>query len=467
MFRKQIKALSPEEVEQLPRIRNRWQTIATSVNSIDREKASAVLAEIYPLMGYASPQISVVDSPYAFLEGLFSRLAQQVDPNKMSQLSQYLDDPGSDPSLSELLKLIVTQFATPFQQALQQVYGTSLRQTLENNLLVPLTEQIDRALDPQPKEFLTQKLAQPLMMQLVRQQESLLNNQVLISFLGAFEPYLKTVTAVRKLHQLQASVKNQQFSQFVRRFSNHLGRLFLHNHCLVPQVWIEPGSQLDFCISTLKLPYTQGPQWPSMLLDMTTSRGRATPTVSGSWKPGTGDRWLLLQNLMQHCGWIFAWENACVICDRPIKFLYDSKFLLHGEGEAALLFADGSSLYFHHGVALPKEYGQVHPSRWKSQWILEQENAELRRVLIEQIGYDRMCQELAATALDSWKEYTLLRLETVIDEIDEQPISLLKMTCPSTGHVHALRVPPEFRSAREAIQWVNWGIDPETFVMQS
>ena len=51
---------------------------------------------------------------------------------------------------------------------------------------------------------------------------------------------------------------------------------------------------------------------------------------------------------------------------------------------------------------------------------------------------------------------------------------LLKMTCSSTGHLHALRVPPEVRSssrasltAKEAINWVNWGIDPEEFQVQT
>lgn len=44
---------------------------------------------------------------------------------------------------------------------------------------------------------------------------------------------------------------------------------------------------------------------------------------------------------------------------------------------------------------------------------------------------------------------------------------LLKMICPSTGSIHILRVPPDMTSAREAICWVNWGIEPENFAVQS
>ena len=44
---------------------------------------------------------------------------------------------------------------------------------------------------------------------------------------------------------------------------------------------------------------------------------------------------------------------------------------------------------------------------------------------------------------------------------------LLKMVCPSTVYVYILRVPPDMTSAREAICWVNWGIQPEDFAVQS
>ena len=44
---------------------------------------------------------------------------------------------------------------------------------------------------------------------------------------------------------------------------------------------------------------------------------------------------------------------------------------------------------------------------------------------------------------------------------------LLKMTCPITGFIHFLRVPPDINSARTAITWINWGIDPEDFAVQS
>ena len=115
------------------------------------------------------------------------------------------------------------------------------------------------------------------------------------------------------------------------------------------------------------------------------------------------------------------------------------------------------------GVELSRQYW-THLSQWKAEWLLTENNAELRRVLIQQIGYDRICEELQTIKLDSWREYTLLKIDV---RVDDEPIHLLKMTCPSTNHIHVLRVPPDLTSAREAISWANWDIDPEAFAAET
>jgi internalin A len=169
------------------------------------------------------------------------------------------------------------------------------------------------------------------------------------------------------------------------------------------------------------------------------------------------------KQISENCGFILSFENICAICDRPRHWRFDSQNRLHGEGVPAIEFSDGWKFYLHHGVRLPEAYGKVHPNQWQPQWLLEEKNAGLRRILIEGIGYDRICQELETKEIDSWREYVLLR----IDDADLEPICLLKMTCPSTGFIHALRVPPDMKSARKAISWVNWGVDPEQFTVQT
>ena len=212
------------------------------------------------------------------------------------------------------------------------------------------------------------------------------------------------------------------------------------NNCIQPELWAGYGSLLDFCISVLNLPHSYGRNW------------------------------IVFQSIVRDCGWIYPYDNVCVVCEKPIALCVDSDCRLHAEGTPAVQFADGFSIYAYHGVILPEWYGYFHPHQWESQWVLKEHNAEVRRALIQGIGYDRIIQELKVTELDYWEEYTLLSIDFGDDSDDEgnsKPIYLLKMTCPSTGHIHALRVPPEVRSALEAIRWVNWGIDPAEFSIQT
>ena len=96
--------------------------------------------------------------------------------------------------------------------------------------------------------------------------------------------------------------------------------------------------------------------------------------------------------------------------------------------------------------------------------MLSENNAELRRILIQAIGYNRICDELQVIQLDSFREYNLIKIDA---DADLEPIVLLKMICPSTGYTHVLRVPPHRSSARKAITWVNWDIDPQEFAVES
>ncbi|MEG4961862.1 MULTISPECIES: DUF6745 domain-containing protein [unclassified Microcoleus] len=212
------------------------------------------------------------------------------------------------------------------------------------------------------------------------------------------------------------------------------------SNCIQPELWACYGSLLDFCISVLNLPHSYGRNW------------------------------MIFQSIVRDCGWIYPYDKVCIVCEKPIALSADNNHRLHAEGTPAVQFTDGFSIYAYHGVILPEWYGRLHPHQWQSKWVLKEQNAEVRRALIQGITYDRICQELEVTELDSWQEYTLLSIDFDDDfdnEGNAKPVYLLKMTCPSTGHIHALRVPPDIELAKEAIGWVNWDIDPEDFSVQT
>ncbi len=247
--------------------------------------------------------------------------------------------------------------------------------------------------------------------------------------------------------QLELEVTNQLETRLRRELNSQLGgRLWSQlrrqlrdqiwsplNNCIEPELWVGYASWIDFCTSVLHCEHSS-------------------------------KKWELYQSIVRDCGLIVPYQNVCLVCDRPVKLSFDRELRLHAEGEPAVQFADGYSLYSYHGVTLPEKYGKLPPSQWRSQWLLDEWNAERRRVLMHGIGYTRICQELQAIEIDSWADYSLLRIRHYVDI---EPIHLLKMTCPSTGLIHVCRVPPNIQSAREAIRWVNWGIDPEEFSLQT
>mgnify|MGYP001794564804 CR=1 FL=1 len=217
---------------------------------------------------------------------------------------------------------------------------------------------------------------------------------------------------------------------------------YIHNYSHPIDWATNYGDFYDFCIDVLNLPFYK-------------------------------EKWDILQKIVKECWWIFSFKGICLICERPFNAEFDEQNNLHADGKPAIEYADGFKVHAHHGIWLPEKYGKIPSSEWRSHWLLEEENAELRRILIQAIGYNRICKELGAIELDSWNEYTLLEIDNYTEMTPEhpqnysEPMHLLQMTCPSTGFIHFLRVPPDINSAREAITWINWDIDPEDFDIQT
>lgn len=291
---------------------------------------------------------------------------------------------------------------------LQNQLGTELVLQLLNRLVKELGNQLLQS-------QLSRELRSQLFPQLQRQLQIELANQVR-----------------RQLgHQLRHQLQYQIGSQLDRQLKSQIMGILLRN-CVHFSTWLCYASVFDFCISVLNYTHDQ-------------------------------ETWTVLQSLAKSFYFDCPFEKTCLVCDRPIILSFDNEQRFHAEREPAIQFADGYSLYFYHGVTLPEKYGKVHPDQWQAKWLLEERNAEQRRLLIQKIGYAQICQDLDAEELDNWQDYILLR----IDNADVEPIYLLKMTCPSTGFIHVLRVPPTIQSAREAICWVNWGIAPEEFSVQT
>lgn len=95
--------------------------------------------------------------------------------------------------------------------------------------------------------------------------------------------------------------------------------------------------------------------------------------------------------------------------------------------------------------------------------ILNTENVELRRVLIERLGYETFVRQVGGLVRDRDRDAGGERQLICIAFEDDEPLMLLQVICPSTGHLHILRVPPYTRSCHEAAAWIAGFDNPDEY----
>jgi len=86
--------------------------------------------------------------------------------------------------------------------------------------------------------------------------------------------------------------------------------------------------------------------------------------------------------------------------------------------------------------------------------VLDQPNAELRRVLLERMGYDAFLSQARAQTLDTDRDKGGERRLLKVDLAGDEPLVCVSVLCPSTGRQYLIRVPPSMRTCRQAVAWV-------------
>lgn len=95
--------------------------------------------------------------------------------------------------------------------------------------------------------------------------------------------------------------------------------------------------------------------------------------------------------------------------------------------------------------------------------IITEPNAEVRRVMLERVGFEWCFEQTAAEVLDADRdpggERKLLRLDLPGDE----PLVCVSLACPSTGRRYVLRVPPATDTCHKAAAWMAGFDDPAAY----
>lgn len=177
---------------------------------------------------------------------------------------------------------------------------------------------------------------------------------------------------------------------------------------------------------------------------------------------GRSDRLEPLARVAAHAGWWWPYRNVAVICERPSQLHRDEAGRLdNGEGPA-LVFPDGFALHAWRGMPVPaaflRELTALTPER-----IREEDNAELRRVMLEHYGYDRYLAESQAQPVHRDDTGVLWRIALDDDE-DVVMVEVVNSTPEPDGtrRTYWLRVPPATRTAKEGVAWT-FGLDADVY----
>lgn len=105
------------------------------------------------------------------------------------------------------------------------------------------------------------------------------------------------------------------------------------------------------------------------------------------------------------------------------------------------------------GVAVDERIA-FRPEELTAKEALKEQNAELRRVMIERMGYLRFAEEAGAKTVDEDTDPGGCRQLLRINLDEDEPLVGLSCSCPSTGRQYFLRVPPNMKTCRQAAAWM-------------
>jgi hypothetical protein len=167
-----------------------------------------------------------------------------------------------------------------------------------------------------------------------------------------------------------------------------------------------------------------------------------------------------LLHIAQSCGWVWFFDGAAIITDRPKTLKRDDENRLHCEDGPALEYRDGFAICAWHGTRIPKEWVED-KSSITAKIALTWENIEQRRVACEIVGWAKILRELDAKVIDADGDPLIGTLvEVRLPDLDV-PARFCRVQC-GTGREFAIGVPPDIKTAIAAQAWMV-GLQPHEF----
>ncbi|WP_211266886.1 DUF6745 domain-containing protein [Nonomuraea candida] len=160
-----------------------------------------------------------------------------------------------------------------------------------------------------------------------------------------------------------------------------------------------------------------------------------------------------LKRVAERAGWWWPYERVAIVTERPAELHLDDLGRLHRADGPALRHADGFALHAWHGMPVPAGFGETMAALTPAR-IRAEQNAELRRAMLEHFGAERYLAESGAKPLHTDETGVLWRIDLPNDE----PMVMVEVVNSTpepdgTSRTYFLRVPPWVQRAREGVAW--------------
>lgn len=160
--------------------------------------------------------------------------------------------------------------------------------------------------------------------------------------------------------------------------------------------------------------------------------------------------------------------GPAVVTPHLVQYVQNGR--LHRADGAAVITSNGTKTFYWKGIF-------IEPSLWNNidkmtaPEILNHPNAEIRRCLIEKIGYEKFLTRAKPKVLDEDKKTGAILYRVEIPGENEEPLVVIKVKDGTpmkdkegneTRKEYFLRVPPTIKSCLEAVAWT-FDMDPKEY----
>jgi len=162
-----------------------------------------------------------------------------------------------------------------------------------------------------------------------------------------------------------------------------------------------------------------------------------------------------LMDLADDSGWWWPFEGLAIITRKPLKVDLDDNRRLHCPDGPAVHYKDDFSVYAWHGMRVESHLIE---EPIKLEMIDKEQNAEIRRMMLERYGFDKYIQDCGAEIIHEDKSPAdgtprKLLKKTIEGDEDLLMVQLTNSTAEPDGtfKLYHLRVRPDVTTCQEAV----------------